>query len=155
MGACRLSYTGRPMSQSKEKKKRKSRPRTKIPCPCFVCRGNDMDPRIVKDHASRWSQEVIQIGLTQNPVASFAGVEDVVAESQRVSVREVTQETIDLLNAYDQYFVHQIENSDKPLYTSDDFEDGDTPPTAGELVLMHLEWMTAFKTPGTVARHVP
>ena len=87
----------------------------KIPCPCFMCMGRMRQVRTVKRHAQFQRFEDTEIDTSTVFPAQLPDANDVQAlfingDGARVQgLRRISEDTRNLLDAYDQYFTSQDE----------------------------------------------
>jgi hypothetical protein len=139
------------MKNKKRKRQQAYRPRVPIPCWCFVCAGKPVDVRTVKEHNARpRSAQVAVVEHLEVPLAVPDSVEEVEPNEQD-AIATISPDTLALLEAYDEYFLHTFPDAEAPLYTDSEdekSEEDDAPPTVGNMVMMHLDWMSTFHNSG-------
>jgi hypothetical protein len=128
----------------------------KAPCPCFVCNGGLRQLRTVRLHASYEAADrviidetsVFPINIEQGREMDWGEADDLQDDNGHPRLRRITQDTIDLLHAYDTYFAKEDE-MDAALWPDDA-----NAPTLGMLITMHLDWISTFRVSDVSAGHV-
>jgi hypothetical protein len=133
------------MPKAKGKRKQKYRPRKSSPCWCFVCAGQSVDTRTLKDHNAR--PRSTQVTIVVDSKQALPGSLEVAEPEDPRPV--ITQATHALLAAYDEYFLDTFRDAGESLYSdTEEREEGDVPPTVANMVMMHLDWMSTFHNSG-------
>jgi hypothetical protein len=136
-------------------RKRRRPSRKKIACTCYICRGTEKDPRTVSAHVLRPRYTAVRLNATENFISHNLS-------APLPANFSITPETHALLEAYDSYFATTFEDGDTPLYSSEEHSEAgvESAPepscTVQHLILMHLEWMSAFRNTGgsTIYQHI-
>jgi hypothetical protein len=122
---------------------------TRGPCWCYQCSGRKRGARTIRKHSSRARYVPCQnLHFDEDRVAEIndeptsppcAPTHD--QQSVDDQGRNVSQQTMELIDAYDRFFEIECGNVNDTLESRGD---DSAPVTVGMLVMMHLEWMNTF-----------